>query len=188
MSSQTPNRISRLTTNYFAVTDEDRFRALIAACKAEDDNIQIMSKEMADGRLKFALLCEGEFYGIYIPADDCEYAQSSRTCAGCPDLGSCSHADYPDFDSCTCADDLDFSPCQGRDLDPYEFFEAMQKVIAPDDAMIMTEVDSEHPGYNCVYATIVTRTEIKTIDLQAKAVKKARKMLGNSKWFSYFGC
>lgn len=57
------NYISSTRTNYFHVTDEDKFRSIIDRCFAED-NIEVWSERDENNHTVFGFGVYGTFYGI----------------------------------------------------------------------------------------------------------------------------
>jgi len=53
----------RTRTNYFSVTDEKKFRAIISSCDATDE-IEIFDERQADGSIKYGFLCAGRINGL----------------------------------------------------------------------------------------------------------------------------
>lgn len=63
------------------------------------------------------------------------------------------------------------------DLDA--FYYALQSVLSEDDAIIITEVGNEKLRYLVGLCTVITNTDIQSIDVCCKAVELARIMLEN---------
>lgn len=57
------NYIASIRTNYFSVTDPEKFKAIIASCRAEYD-ITIIDDKQADGSIKFGFYCYGSIQGL----------------------------------------------------------------------------------------------------------------------------
>jgi hypothetical protein len=121
-------------TNYFAVTDEYKFREHIRACQASDDEIQVY--EASNGSGKFAFGCYGSLSGFL--DDDC---------------------DEPDLDT---------------------FYDALQDVLSDGDAIIITELGYENLRYLIGVCTVITKSEIRFLNLSDHAVSLARTMLNDS--------
>jgi len=81
---------------------------------------------------------------------------------------------YSSIDYCVNEDECEY------DMD--KFIEKMQKVIADDDAMLLTEVGNEKLRYLVGVCTIVTAKEVKYVDLEYTSIGIAKEMLGNSDW------
>jgi len=63
------NYYGKTRTNYFSVTDKEKFRQIIALCGASDDNIKIIEKVQDDGSIKYGFYCESSIDGLPIAAD-----------------------------------------------------------------------------------------------------------------------
>lgn len=72
--------------------------------------------------------------------------------------------------------------CDDRDDDEEGFFAELQKMIAEDDAAIITTITWEGLRYAIGHCTIVTAKEIKYFDTNTHAIKTASEMLGNPDW------
>jgi hypothetical protein len=129
------NYYATIRTNYFSVTDEEKFRRIIGSCSAEDD-ILIFDSEDGTGKVGFA--CMGSIYGIP-PTEDEDDTES--------------------------------------DLDA--FYDALQAIIAEDDAIIITEVGYEKLRCLIGHCTVITWNEIQYIDVRNKAVELAGTLLNN---------
>ena len=57
-------------TNYFTITDESRFREIMASCVGTEDNIEIFEPEVCSG--KFGFGCYGTISGIPTDPEDPE--------------------------------------------------------------------------------------------------------------------
>lgn len=73
-------------------------------------------------------------------------------------------------------DDSD-EDCQGASLDL--FHEKLQTLVAPGDAIIITEVGREKMRYLVGDVTVITRNEIRYMNLRDSAIAMAQDMLGN---------
>jgi hypothetical protein len=130
------NYNATIRTNYFSVTDEARFRKIIANCCGSDENLMLFEAEDDSG--KFGFGCYGSVLGIPVGEDD-----------------------YPDYD-----------------IDA--FYEALQEILSDGDAIIITEVGHEKLRYLLGVCTVITKREIRSIDLSVKAIALAGEMLGNA--------
>ena len=127
------NYYATIRTNYFAVTDEAKFREITDSCNSED---KLHVFESNDGSGKFGFGCYGNIYGIPAGEDDDEN-----------DLNS--------------------------------FYDALQAVMAVGDVIIITEIGYEKLRYLIACCTIITKDDIRGIDLRNKAIDLARDMLKN---------
>ena len=69
------NYYAKTRTNYFSVTDAEKFKQIIALCKASDDDIYIIESEQENGGIKYGFYCEGSIDGLpeKDDGDDTEY-------------------------------------------------------------------------------------------------------------------
>lgn len=70
------------------------------------------------------------------------------------------------------------------ELDHELFVKELQKIVADDDAIIITEAGNEKLRYVCGDSTIITAKEVRTIDLKNAAKVAAKQMLNNKDWSS----
>ena len=131
-------------TNYFRVTDEKKFREIIARCVAED-NVDIFKSDSGDG--KFAFGC---------------YANIQE------DIACGAH------DSCWFCEKTDTDECKS-----YSFYEALQSLVADDDAIIITEVGYEKLRYLVGVSIVITKNDIRGVNLASAALSVAKEMLAN---------
>ena len=75
--------------------------------------------------------------------------------------------------------DPDDEDLNTEDFDSEEVYAALQEILAPDDAIIITEIGYEKLRYLTAYATIITCDEIKYINLETTALDVARELTGN---------
>lgn len=66
--------------------------------------------------------------------------------------------------------------------EPDVVYEALQKVIAPGDAIIITEIGYENLCYLNAYSIIITCNSIEVEELRTHAILKACEMLNNPKY------
>lgn len=66
--------------------------------------------------------------------------------------------------------------------EPNDVYEALQKIIVPGDAIIITEIGHEKLGYLNAYSVIITCDEIEVEELRTRAILKACEMLNNPKY------
>jgi len=59
------------------------------------------------------------------------------------------------------------------------FHAALQEIIPEDDAIIITEIGYEKLRYFVASSIIITKTQIRSVDLRDKALDIAREMLAN---------
>ncbi len=139
-------------TNYFSVADADEFKKVIAACVG-DDELHPIEDPQEDGSVKHGFYCDGSILGLpYKFVDDEPVAVYDRE-DGEEDL------------DCDISSDI--------------FFSALQAILPEDEAIIITEVGSEKMRYLVGCSTVITKTDVKGVDVQQKALELAREMLGN---------
>lgn len=66
-----------------------------------------------------------------------------------------------------------------EDLDDDIFVQEAQKIVAPDDAIIITEVGHEKMRYLVGYTLVITSTAHRGISLSNESVNAARELLNN---------
>lgn len=126
-------------TNYFAVTDEAKFRQLMDKCVGNEDSVDIFEKtDVSTGIKMFGFGCQSTISGLPIGDDED-------------------------------ADDYDLN----------DLYEALQELIVEGDAVIITEIGYEKLRYLAGISVIITRSEIRVINLRDKALEEARGMLGD---------
>lgn len=64
------------------------------------------------------------------------------------------------------------------------FLSALQEILAPGDAIIVTEVGYEKLRYLVGVSTIVTADTISSVQLNEAAIAAARRQLGNPNWIT----
>jgi len=57
------NYYCKIRTNYFSVTDEEKFKKVIASCRASDA-IEIFDEKQKDGSIKYGFFCDGSIHGL----------------------------------------------------------------------------------------------------------------------------
>ena len=58
-------------------------------------------------------------------------------------------------------------------------YEALTKVVAPDDAIIITEIGYEKLRYLVAYAVVITREKTELVELREASIDAACSLLGN---------
>lgn len=149
------NSVYKIRTNYVNITDENEFRRIIGLCTTSNgDNIEVITKMDRDNKIHFGFYVEDDIEGYLIDEDD-------NIVDPCSD----------DFD-----DEMDYETSFDR------FIEDLQKVIAPDDALIITIIAYEKMRWLTSQFIIVTHNDVKHMDMSDLALETTRKMLGNSDW------
>lgn len=63
-----------------------------------------------------------------------------------------------------------------------EFIAGLQRCVAPDDAIIITEAGNEKLRYVIGQATVITTNGCEVLDVTGLAAQRAREMLGDAEW------
>jgi hypothetical protein len=63
-------------------------------------------------------------------------------------------------------------------------YEALRQIVSEDDAIIITETGYEKLRYLCAHSIIITRREIRVVDLQYEAAKAAGSILGDESFIT----
>ena len=58
-------------TNYFSVTDVEKFKKIIASCRAQD-TIEVFDEKQEDGSIKYGFYCDGSIHGLPDTDEPCE--------------------------------------------------------------------------------------------------------------------
>jgi hypothetical protein len=147
------NYYGKTRTNYFSVTDEVKFREIIAACKASEDEVHSIDNEKEGDERKVGFYCDGSIQGLPYKLVDDEPVVT--------------------FDEDDAEEDLD------NEISGNFFYDALQELLVDGDAIIVTEVGSEKMRYLLGCCLVITKNDMQHVDLGAKALKLARNMLGN---------
>lgn len=149
------NSIYKTRTNYISVTDEDEFRRIMALCITSDgERPEVITRTDEDGKTHFGFYVEDDIEGYMLDENNNIVDPYSK-----------------DFD-----DEMDYETSYDR------FIEDLQKVIAPDDALIITIIAYEKMRWLASQSIIVTHNDVKHMDMSDLAFKTARKMLDNPDW------
>ena len=150
------NTISKTRTNFVGITDFDRFKHIISSCVADNgEKLEIIENTDANGVTK---------YGFCIEENICGMRERDEFC----EVESCADCEY--FDDCD------------KDYSYDDFLEELTKVIAPGDALIITNICYQKMCSLYAYADIVTSESVESLTLEDLALKKAQKLLGNNDW------
>ena len=166
-------------TNYFSVTDENKFKEIIGMCRG-DGEVEIISNDKG----KFGFMCEGSILGF--PED----IEENKDNFGCH---NCGHTWYAAQDSES--DATDFCPeCNSANVEEIEYYnddvdysydkfcEALQTVLPDNEAIIITEIGSEKMRYLSGHSMVITNKQTKFVDLRAESLNAARVLLGLSNY------
>jgi hypothetical protein len=151
-------------TNYFSVTDEEKFRKIMETCKGSGD-IEIFDEKQADGSVKFGFYCEGSIHGIASPEDEGEAHYDEKI------------FDFSDIDEEFRGYDEDYDVDIDYNYDA--FCEALQQILPDNEAIIITETGYEAMRYLTGDCTIITRSGFECIDIKRIALGIARDLLKN---------
>lgn len=128
------NYYGNTRTNYFRVTDEDKFKAIMSDTVMNDDQLEIWEKDIL-GVKHFAF---GGYGSLYYEKE---------------------------LEDGSVLDDID------------AFYEQLQTVIHPEDAIIITEVGNEKLRYLIGCSTVITKNEIDFVDINEQSIFLARQLL-----------
>jgi hypothetical protein len=151
------NSIGATRTNYFRVIDEEKFEDIMDSVVANEDVVECWSKTK-NGETYFAFGTIDDILGF--EECSCEYCFNYKG--------------TEQFDESKCEEYYDYN---------YDaFLEALQKVVHPDDAIII--VSSGYEKLRCVYghANIITQNKIKQSSIWGSAIEKASEMLNNKEY------
>lgn len=130
------NYCASTRTNYFRVTDEEKFHKIMEGAVVSDDQLEIWH-EKEDGVKYFAFGGYGSLY----------YEQ--------------------ELENGDVLDDID------------SFYEQLQTVVHPEDAIIITEVGNEKLRYLIGVSVVITKDAVDFIDLDSTSINLARMLLKN---------
>lgn len=140
----------KVRTNYFTVTDEDKFRQVMGRCVGTDSEVIVFEgRNDATGAMMFGFGCLSPIAGLRSGSEDAELDE-----------------DYE-------IDDL---------------YNALQPLIPEGEAILITEIGSMKLRGFTADCTIITRTEIRVVSLQDKAVEETKAMLGNPEYTTIMNC
>ena len=128
------NYYSKCRTNYFAVTDAEKFTDIMKHLSGEGE---VAFYEHDTDKGKYMFYCERNLIG-YIADPDVDYCSDEATGI---------------------------------------MIEELQKILPDGEAIILTEAGSEKMCYILCLATIITKSEIKHVNLASIALATAREML-----------
>lgn len=78
-----------------------------------------------------------------------------------------------------CDSEEDYDEDCDDEFESEAVYEALQALVSPDDAIIITEIGYENLRYLVGYAVVITSKAIETVELRTDAVNTARKLLNN---------
>lgn len=147
-------------TNYFHVNDPEGLEKLLKTkVVCSDETLELFEKTDENGKTMFAFGGYTSIDGVYPsgrPANKNDYDEKKEF-----DEEEGPEDDFPDYNL---------------------FVKELQKFLVDGEAIIITEVGHEKLCYLTAYATVITKDDCKSVDLERSAVNKARYMLGNQEY------
>ena len=147
-------------TNYFRVTDIEKYNKIVNSILCSEDSIHKFEIE-EDGVRLSGCGAYDDISGVC----DCEHCQEVE-------LGNA------EYDENECEYEIDFD----------KMCELLQGVVHPEDAIIITSVGNEKLRYVGGCSTIITKEEIKHVDLWSSSIESAREILKNDKYNTSYSC
>ena len=204
------NYVARTRSNYFLVTDEEKYRNIRRGLRCSDDEVLFWDETRADGQLRHAFGGYGVFdYGRDYPSiqdyldrlesEDPDKRPVIRIAEDVADLDAAKADLRTCEDICDRAEDLKIwkeekdadgtillfvseEPDDWAGLDIEKFYKAMQEILPEGEAMIITEVGNEKLRYVYGVSVIVTKDTITYVNLDTETTKAAKKALGNPEY------
>lgn len=141
-------------TNYFRVTDEEKFEQIINSVVCCEDTLEVWSKTV-DGIKEYAFGINDSIQGVC----ECEHCEAVAK----------NEAKY------------DADLCEG--LYSYDkMCELLQTVVHPEDAIIIVETAHEKLRYVGASSTVITSKEIKHIDIWQESMEAVKNMLDKKEY------
>lgn len=142
-------------TNYFAVTDEEKLKNIVAHIRWGGGELDFLDKE--NGKWGFGGY--GSISGLdfndvkFNDDDDCDDGYEEED-------------EWEEYDEWA----------------PDAVYEALQEVVSPDDAIIITEIGYENLRHLNAHSIIITRYFIDIVELRTSALSRACEMLNNPEY------
>lgn len=200
------NYYGKVRTNYFRVTDEEKYLEIRRGLQGTEDTIEFWDEDrngvLCHGFGCNSLLTYQENFGTLESYADA-LTEQGKTWEGITIYCDCALSEAESAESRT----IDDFPAENLsswavyhgdqredgtvrlfvseypedycDSDMITFFQKMQTILPDGEAMIVVEVGSEKLRYLVGCATIVTKEQIQSVDLCDYALRKAKEMLGN---------
>lgn len=180
------NYTCTIRTNYFHVIDPDAFREFMSKVEGLEDKIRLFEDKDEDGNSVFGF---GVYGGIFGYVDRTPHSPATDEADAPEPIADTTDEDEDD----EIYDDLDFDdveepdvPEDDEEIDPdaayQDFLNGIQHHLAPDDACIIFEAGNEGLRYVVGSATVITKDDMTSLDIDFYALRLARKMLGNEDW------
>jgi hypothetical protein len=148
MKMSTPN--VRCRTNYFAVTDEMKFKTIMAACLG-DGKIEVFEGKQNDGSIKYGFLSDGNITGLPYKYDEDKKPVVTLNIDEAVDIDS---------------------------FDAWDVLcEELQKILPIGEAIILTKVGWEKMRIMIGECEVITKDDCQGVYLSDAALEAARKML-----------
>lgn len=142
-------------TNYFSVTDPEKLKDIVDRIRWSEGDSPFFSEENG----KYCFGAYDTIMGLSMKKDEAQDANAA----------------YNLYD-----EDEDYDDDKERNADMV--YDALQEIVAPDDAIIITEVGHEKLRYLKGHALVITKDEIAYINLHDAAIDKARALLSNDQY------
>lgn len=152
------NYYGNTRTNYFRVRDEKAFKEVMESIVAYEDSVEYWEKEI-DGETYYAFGAHDSIAGV------CE-------CAHCNSCKGCENEELDSNEECTQCE------CEGE-YNYEAMTKALQKVVHPEDAIIIVESGYEKLRYITGESTVITAEDVEYINIWGESISKARGMLDN---------
>jgi len=114
--------------------------------------------------------------------DESKFLEIIDSCLSEDKLKVFTSGDKPKLFGFGCYGSIYGIPINGDDLEEVDidaFYEALQNILADDDVIIITEIGYEKLRYLLAHCTIITKMEIRFVDLRDQAMNMACEMLDN---------
>lgn len=155
------NYYGNTRTNYFRVIDEKKFKSIVDSICSYEDTVEYWSQKKND-ETYYAFGAQDSIQGI------CD-------CPACNSCEGCEHKDLEDNEICQSCN------CEG-DYSYEKMVNELQKVLHPEDAIIIVEAGYEKLRYVGGNTTIITSAKIEYKDVWNDAINKAKEMLNNNEY------
>lgn len=181
------NYYAHCRSNYFRVTDEGKLRDIINRCQSEG-SVYLYEHDEEKGLFSFS--CDGP-----MPELQCEYGECSlndktvNSTVVCSLNTSDSVATGVKIKYCREAQCNNYTPCDVWDECEGcpDLFQELQKIVAENDAIIITEVGNEKLRYLLGVSVVITRRGIRVLRLDDIAWQTAKEMLDNHDFYTQMG-
>lgn len=206
------NYISTSRTNYFQVTDEEKYMEIRKGLYGLEDTVMFWDEVRSDGKYRHSFGCYStieytqpyqtlaEYFAEYDKKNDNDRPELVIA-MDCADELPVKNSDIQTRAQCEqIAKELKIwsrtetngevvlfvseTPEAWNGIDLSNFFKKMQEILPEGEALIFREVGHEKLRYLTALATVVTRDSIDYIDMDRTAIEVARKRLSNPDYTS----